>query len=196
MSIRLEQARQTRTALLSAARELFLVRGYGAVSMEEIVARAGVTRGALYHHFDGKPAVFEAVFEEIDTELLAVLRAAVADTPDPYEAVFIATKMCFDSCLDPHLARLVLLDAPTVLGWCRWREIQLRHALGLIVESITACMAAGQMREQPVAPLSHMYFATVMEMGMFIANAADPVATRVQCESVLNDWMRSLRVSD
>lgn len=178
--------------MVAAARELFYERGYAAVGTEEIVGRAGLTRGALYHHFADKAAVFEAAFELVDTELLAELREAIGGIPDAYEATLVASRICLDACLDPKLVRLALLDAPTVLGWQRWREIELRHGLGLILETFSAGMAAGRFRLQPVEPLAHMYFAALMELGMYLGNAADKAATRVEVEDVLTAMLCSL----
>jgi AcrR family transcriptional regulator len=192
MSKREESSKHTRIALITAARELFYERGYAAIGTEEIVCRAGLTRGALYHHFDGKAAIFEAVFEEVDTDLLALLRAAVDDEPDAYAATLIFSRICLDHCLDAKLVRLALLDAPTVLGWSRWREIELRYGLGLIIEMFSAGMAAGRFRRLPVEPVAYMYFASLMELGMYLGNAEDKAATRVEVEDVLVAVLESL----
>src|SRR3954452_9827156 len=123
----------TRTALIAAARELFAARGYAAVGTEEIVRGAGVTRGALYHHFPAKPDLFRAVYERVEQELTERI---VTEVPlagdDPVAVLRGGTAVFLDACLEPEVQRIALLDAPAVLGYEAWREIGERYGLGLI----------------------------------------------------------------
>ena len=127
-----ERSQATREALIGAARKLFAKRGYAEVGTEEIVRAAGLTRGALYHHFGGKRELLAAVYEQIERELAERIASGALGATDPLEAMRAGTEMFLDACLEPEVQRIVLLDAPAVLGWERWRAIAAEHGLGLI----------------------------------------------------------------
>src|SRR3954466_1155147 len=129
-SVRPARGGATRTALVGAARELFTERGYAAVGTEEVVRRAGVTRGALYHHFRDKQDLFRAVYEELEVEVVAAITARIAAVADPVELLAEGVRAFLDACSDPVMMRIGLRDAPAVLGWEEWREIGNRHGLG------------------------------------------------------------------
>src|SRR5688572_15051877 len=116
----------TRAELIRAARALFAERGYAGVGTEEIVAGAAVTRGALYHHFSDKRDLFRAVHEELEQELVASIGDRIAGIEDPWELIVTGVRAFLDACTDPALRRIALLDAPAVLGWEEWREIDAR----------------------------------------------------------------------
>ena len=111
-----QQAGATRAQLLGTARELFAERGYAAVGTEEIVARAGLTRGALYHHFADKKDLFRAVHEEIEEALVASIAAEMGEVEDPWELLVTGVRAFLDACLDPAIIRISLLDAPVGAG--------------------------------------------------------------------------------
>jgi AcrR family transcriptional regulator len=184
-----ERSEATRAKLLRAGRELFAKRGYGDVGTEEIVRRAKVTRGALYHHFDDKRALFRAVHESLEAELTeqigAELAAAASDSPDALAALTVGVRAFLDACLDPAIARIALIDAPSVLGWAEWREIDERYGLGLVIGALELGMDAGRIRRQPVRPLAHLLLAAMGEAGMVVANAEDPAAARAEIEPAL-----------
>src|SRR2546421_10255411 len=113
-----ERSAATREALIAAARELFAERGYAAVGTEEIVRAAGVTRGALYHHFAGKRELFEAVHEDDERQLVERIAAsAISTSADPLQALHAGAQAFLDACEDPAVQRIALVDAPSVLGW-------------------------------------------------------------------------------
>ncbi|HMG26405.1 MAG TPA: TetR family transcriptional regulator, partial [Acidimicrobiia bacterium] len=122
-----EQADATRSALLAAARELFTDRGYAATSTTEIVARAGVTRGALYHHFSAKHDLFRAVFEQLEAEVTDHVAQEALAGVDPLEQLRVGSRAYLDVCLDPAVQRVVLVEGPSVLGWETWQEIESRY---------------------------------------------------------------------
>src|ERR687885_711771 len=128
---RAERGEATRAALVQAARELFSERGYAAVGTNEVVRRAGVTRGAMYHHFADKRELFRAAYEETEKELVQGLAARLATIDDPWEALVTGMRAFFDIASDPKLMRMGLIDAPSVLGWEVWREVGNRYALGV-----------------------------------------------------------------
>lgn len=181
-----EQSEATRTALIAAARRLFGERGYAAVGTEEIVRAAGVTRGALYHHFGGKHDLLEAVYEQVEGELTQRIAEGALKGSNPTDAMRSGAEMFLDACLEPEVQRIVLLDAPAVLGWDRWREIAAAHGLGLIEASLQAAIDAGQIEPQPVKPLAHILMGALDEAAMLVARAEDPEQMRQQVAETLN----------
>lgn len=176
-----EQAEATRAALLSTARRLFAARGFAGTSTEALVAEAGVTRGALYYHYADKRALFEAVFEHLEQELVAELLAKLADVADDPLALLRGGAEAFlDACLDPAVQRIALLEAPTVLGWDRWREIEQAYGLGVARAALQAAMDAGAVRAQPVEPLAHVLFGGLVESALYMAAAADKRKARAE----------------
>jgi AcrR family transcriptional regulator len=193
MSAREERAEATRATLMRAARELFAERGYGAVGTEEIVARAGVTRGALYHHFRDKQDLFRAVHVEMERELMEAIGERMGMESDPWELLVSGLRAFLDACTDPALMRISLLDAPAVLGWAEWREIDERHGLGLVSFGLQNAMERGVFAPQPVRPLAHLLMGAMAEAAMVIANAADPAAARNEVEPPLLRLLDGLR---
>ena len=193
MATKEERAQATRTALLTAARELFTERGYAAVGTEEIVGRAKVTRGALYHHFADKRDLFRAVHEQMEGEIVDAIAARMDGTADPLELLKTGTRAFLDACMDPAHAQVNLLDAPSVLGWAEWREIDMRYGMGLITAGLQAGMDAGVLRDQPVLPLAHLLLAAMGEAALMIANSDHPQATRDDMELSLLEVLEGLR---
>jgi AcrR family transcriptional regulator len=195
VSRREEQTEGTRAALLAAARELFSERGYAAVGTEEIVQRARVTRGALYHHFADKKDLFRGVHEQMEGELTTAIAAELAEAAgeDPVAGLVTGVSSFLDACMDPRLARIVLLEAPSVLGWAEWREIDERYGLGLVMAGLQGAMDVGALREQPVKPLAHLMLGALGEAAMVIANADDPQAARAEVEPSLLTLLDGLR---
>jgi len=195
MSARVREPEATRARLVAAARELFARRGYADVGTEEIVRRARVTRGALYHHFAGKRDLFRAVHQQVEEEVTATVagRLAGAGAADPVDALLEGTRTFLDACTDPEIARIALLDAPSVLGWAEWRRIEEEYALGLVIAALEGGIAAGALRRQPVRPLAHVLLAGYGEAGLVIANADDPAAARDEVEAALTSVIEGLR---
>jgi len=195
MSRREEQSEATRAALLDAARELFSERGYAGVGTEEIVRRARVTRGALYHHFADKKDLFRAVHERMEAELTEAVAAelAASQAGDPLAALATGVRSFLDACTDPALARIALLEAPSVLGWAEWREIDERYGLGLVAAGLEGAIEAGVLRRQPVRPLAHLMLGALGEAAMLIANADDPERVRREVEPPLLALLEGLR---
>ena len=188
-----EQGEASRGLLVRAARELFTEHGYGGVGTEEIVRRAKLTRGALYHHFADKKDLFRAVHEQIEGEVMAAIAARMEGAADPLELLRIGTRAYLDVCTDPAITRVTLVDAPSVLGWEEWREIDMRHGLGIVIAGLQGGMDAGVLRRQPVRPLAHLMLGAMGEAGMVIANADDPAAARAEIEPALLGLLEGLR---
>src|SRR5829696_629578 len=187
-----ERSQATKGALVAAARRLFAERGYADVGTEEIVREAGVTRGALYHHFAGKRELLAAVHEQIESELAQELADVVEPDAGVLETLQRGVDAFLDRCLDREVQQIVLLDAPAVLGWERWREIGARYGLGLIEALLGTGMEQGEVRRQPVTPLAHALLGALDEVAMFVARAEDPRAARREVGETLRGLVRGL----
>jgi AcrR family transcriptional regulator len=193
-TLKAEQSEATRAALVAAARDLFAARGYAAVGTEEIVRAAGVTRGALYHHFAGKKELFQAVYEDVERQLVERIAAsAVRSASDPLEALHAGAQAFLDACEDPAVQRIALLDAPSVLGWEQWRAIGMEHGFGLVQGTVQAAMDAGLIDEQPVIPLAHLLLGAIDEGAMLVARADDGGRTREQVGASVARFLEALR---
>jgi AcrR family transcriptional regulator len=191
-----EQSDATRSALLRVARQLFTEHGYAGTSTTEIADRAGVTRGALYHHFTAKDDLFRAVFEQLEAEIAEhVAREALAGA-DPLEQLRLGCRAFLDACLDPAVQRIVLLEGPGVLGWETWQEIEERYGYGLVATGVEAAIAARLFETQPVEPLAHVLFGALAQAGLVVARAGDPGAARTDMEAATDRLLDGLRVSE
>lgn len=190
-----EQSDATRSALLRVARELFTQNGYAATSTTEIADRAGLTRGALYHHFAAKEDLFRAVFEEIEAEVADhVAREALAGA-DALEQLRLGSRAFLDACVDPAVQRIVLLEGPGVLGWETWQEIEERYGYGLVAAGVEAVIAAGLVDAQPVGPLAHVLFGALAQAGLMVARADDARTARADMEAAMDRLLDGLRTS-
>jgi AcrR family transcriptional regulator len=182
-----QRAEETRNALIAAGRGLFSERGYDDVGAEEIVRAAGLTRGALYHHFpSGKPALLEAIYERLEAESTQRVAHVVLDSGmhSPLAAMKAGVAAFLDECAEPGFQRIVLHDAPAVLGWDRWREISASNGLGLIEASLIAAIEAGEIRPLPVKPTAHLLLGALDEAAMLLVRSSDP-AGRAEITTVL-----------
>lgn len=184
-SKKVEQGEQTRAQLIDVARVLFADRGFASTSTEDIVKAARATRGALYHHFDSKEHLFEAVFERVEEDLVAQVNAAAMKARTPLDMLRRGISAFLDQCLEPAMQRIVLRDGLSVLGWDRWYEIDERYALGSVAAAVQAAIDAGQIAKQPVAPLAHLILGAMNHAGLYIAGAAGPAAARKEMERAL-----------
>jgi AcrR family transcriptional regulator len=191
-----EQAEATRSALLKVARGLFAERGFADVSTEEIVQRAGVTRGALYHHFRDKRDLFRTVFERVEEEVAEKIAGAALSETDPWEQQKVALRAFLDVCLEPAVQRIVLVDAPSVLGLEDWRDIEAAYGLALVRAGLQSVMDAGLIERQPLEPLAHLLFGALTEAGMMIARAEDVAAARAEVGESVERLLEGLRVKD
>ncbi|WP_433243414.1 TetR/AcrR family transcriptional regulator [Actinomadura nitritigenes] len=195
-SRRAEHAADTRTALLAAARALFAERGYAATGTEDVVAAARVTRGALYHHFRDKAALFGAVVEQVGAELAERLIRQQLDRPaagGPLAQIRDGLAAFLDTCVDSDFQRLVLVEGPIVLGADAWNDLAERHGLRLLTEWLERAMDAGELDRQPPGVLARLIVAMIIEASLVIARAADQAAARAEVGAVLDRTLRGLR---
>jgi AcrR family transcriptional regulator len=190
-----ERSEQTRAALVGAARGLFAERGYAGVGTEEIVRAAGLTRGALYHQFEDKRALFEAVYVEIESELTdRIAKGALGGgISSPMDALRAGAEQFLDACTVPEVQQIALLDGPSVLGWDRWREIGAEHGLGLIEATLQAAIDAGELVAQPVRPLAHVLLGAQDESAMLVSRSESPERARAEVCQTLDSVLSALR---
>jgi AcrR family transcriptional regulator len=182
-----ERTAQTRAALITAARRLFGADGFAEAGAERIAREAGMTRGALYHQFADKADLFAAVLDQVEAEIALRVAGAVAgfDPADSTGMLLAGAGAWLDACTEPDLQRIVLLDGPSVLGWGRWREICLRHTVGLIAAFLQDGIDRGSLPPQPVQALTHVLVGAVDEAALYIAQAGDGSAARADMDLVL-----------
>jgi len=192
-----EKHAATRAALLATGRQLFANAGYAAAGTEDVVREAKVTRGALYYHFTDKRALFEAVVEAEAAAVLAAINTASAEAPDALAALTLGTRAFLDACLSPGTRQIYLLDAPSVLGWARWREIDGRHAMGALRAGIDAAVAAlPPGRQLPPEALTYLLSGAMNEAVLWLAEASDDKAARQACEQTLTRLLELLFKTD
>jgi len=182
-----ERSAATRDALISAARRLWGLRGYAEVGTPEIATAAGVTRGAMYHQFADKAALFGEVVEAVEQDVMARMATVVAGSgaTTPADAIRAAVDAWLEVSGDPEVRQLILLDAPSVLGWAAFRDVAQRYSLGMTEQLLTQAMRAGQLARQPVRALATVLIGALDEAAMAIATADDPKRTRREIRQVL-----------
>jgi AcrR family transcriptional regulator len=182
-----ERSAATRDALISAARKLWGQRGYAEVGTPEIAKEAGVTRGAMYHQFADKAALFRDVVEAVEQDVMARMANLVASSgaTTPADMIRAAVDAWLDVSGDSEVRQLILLDAPAVLGWAGFREVAQRYSLGMTEGLLTEAIRAGQLVRQPVRPLATVMIGALDEAAMAIAMAEDPKRARREIRFVL-----------
>ena len=169
----------TTAELIEAARRLFAADGYAATLLDDIVREAGVTKGALYHHFDGKRDLFRLVFEREQQALAAAVTAAHAKEPDHWDGFRAGCRAFLEASMDPGVQRITLLDAPSVLGWEAMREVEASYSLAMLREGLEVAVTEGRIAPRPVTALANMLLGALCEGAMMTARSADqPEATR------------------
>ena len=190
---RQEQFEATRRKLIRVARRLFASRGYGGTSIEDITRGARVTRGALYHHFDGKDEIFRAVFEEVERELVEKAAVATATERRPERRLESGANAFLDACLDRDAQQIVLLDAPSVLGWETWQEIDAQYALAGLTAALQAAIDDGYIVEQPAEALAHVLLGALNQAALVIARSEDVAAARRELGRTIKRLLEGLR---
>ena len=194
MNRNVERGQATRTHLIEVATQLFAARGYEGTSIEAVLAEAGVSRGSLYHHFAGKDALFWAVLEGIAARVGEQLAALERDAPDPVAGLRIGYLGWVRLASDPVVQQTVLIDAPAVLGWQRWREIDEQN-LGWIKAALTYAADAGRIERRHVDVFAHIVLAAANEVALKVARADDPTATLPDAESAFAEFLDRLLAS-
>jgi AcrR family transcriptional regulator len=191
-NLRAEQVAQTRKALSAAGRSLFGRNGFAATSVEDVAEEARVTTGALYHHFQSKTALFESVFEDVHSDLLTASAKAAAGAPGNVEFLSRAFESFLDAVLEPDVQRIVITDAPAVLGLARFTELDERYAYAEIVAVIEAAVAEGELRVEDPETFTRLLLGALTRGGMLIANSEQPNETRDAVARAMRSLLGSL----
>ena len=186
---KIEQGEATRRELVAVARELFAERGYDAVSIEMVLQKTGVSRGALYHHFKSKGALFAAVLEAVEGDLAAALAGTAQGIADPVAALRAGCEAWLRFARDPAIRQIALIDAPAVVGWQRWREIDEQHGFGLLKRAL---QASGRVRQDLIDPFAHMLLAALAELALMVARSPDPAAAMPGAQAALDELLDRL----
>ena len=192
---RVAQGDATRASLVKAARELFGEQGYVDTSLDEIVARAGVTKGAVYHHFEGKEGLFRAVFEQVHTEVTDQAAAEFLG-PDSWVALLDGCALWIDAHLDPAVRTIALQDARAVLGWDEVRGIENRFGAVALRGALRKAMHAGVLEQRPLRPLALLLMGALGEGCLYIAESTDPGEARREVLALITDMLAAFRISD
>lgn len=182
-----DRSRTTRAALEQAGRRLFTERGFAGTSAEQLVTEAGVTRGALHHHYGDKRGLFLAVLEQLETEITTEIENALRAVPteDIFTAMAAGLNTFLEICQRPETMRIALFDAPAVLGWQAWRELEARHGLGLITAELEHARDTGLITATAVPTLAQLILSAVSEAGLIVAHADDKDTARRQTQESL-----------
>ncbi|MFI0480484.1 TetR/AcrR family transcriptional regulator [Actinomadura sp. 9N215] len=181
----------TRAALLDTGRRFFAERGYAAVSAEELVRAAGLTRGALYHHFAGKQGLFEAVFEDLEAQAAARITTAMAGAGTPRDQAAEGVRAFLEICSDLDYREIVLLQGPIALGWRRWRELDQRHLGAILTDRLTALL--GNSGPHPLALTTAAFYGALTELALSVADADDPPQARDQALHLITTMLAALK---
>ncbi len=183
-----DRSAATRDALVRAARPLFASDGFGGVSAEAIARAAGVTRGAMYHQFADKTEVYAAVLEVIEGEVMERISNGIAETQqdDVVQVMKVGARLWLDACAEPAVSRIVLIEAPSVLGWERWREVSMRHGMGMVQALIENAIETGRVPRQPVLPLAHVMIGALDEAAIYLARSDGSAKTREEVDTIID----------
>lgn len=182
------KAEATRRGLIAAGRKLFGEQGYASTSVDEVVKAAGVTKGAMYHHFRDKDDLFRAVVEQVKVDVTAKAADSFFDDSDNDDALqrvhrlFIAM---IDAHLDPAVQRISIIDARSVFDAATRRDLATRYEASLLRGAFRSAMRAGAIEQQPVGPLAHIVAGALAEACALIAEAEDKDAARIEVIDVL-----------
>jgi AcrR family transcriptional regulator len=195
---RLEYAESTRQALVDSAVELISARGYAGTSLDAVAKRARVTKGALYHHFSGKQALFEAAFDQVETSvrerLAAIVESGSAEPPgDPWGRAIDGLREFVTICLEPGYQRIVLQEAPAVMGWERWREAEDQFSYSVVRTAVASLLDAGLIAVGPIEVTARLLFGAVSSGAMLIADATDQRTASKQVSEVVEQILTAMR---
>ncbi|MDQ3405662.1 MAG: TetR/AcrR family transcriptional regulator [Actinomycetota bacterium] len=192
-SRRTDYSESTRRALVDSAVELFTKRGYAATSLDAIAKRARVTKGALYHHFSGKQALFEAAFQSVEGTVMARLGEVVAGPGDAWDRAVSGLQGYIKVCLEPSYQRIVVHEGPVVMGWERWREAEEHFSYGLVRTALESLIEAGEIDELPVEVTARILFGALSTGAAIIAGSSDPKKASAEVSTTITRVLEGMR---
>ncbi len=184
-SRRQQYSASTKRALIDVAATLFTEQGYAGTSLDEIVAGARVTKGALYHHFSGKQALFEAVFEKVEADSSKGIRKAVRDNKDPWEKALSGLRAFLTVVQEPGYRRIVIQDGPAILGYERYREQEERSTFGIVQEIVSSVLSSYELEPTMVETFSRIFFGAMSAAGTAVSSADDPERASAEVEAAI-----------
>lgn len=195
VSRRQQYSASTKRALVDVATKLFTQQGYAATSLDQIVAGARVTKGALYHHFSGKQAVFEAAFEKIENDAAARIRKSLRGSRDPWEKALIGLRAFLENVQDPAYQRVVIQEGPAILGYARFREQEERSSYGLVQDLVRDVLEASTyaLSDGMLETFSRIFFGAMSAAGESVSSAADPRLAVARVETAISFILAGLR---
>jgi AcrR family transcriptional regulator len=182
---RQDYSASTKRALVEVATELFTEQGYAGTSLDEIVAGARVTKGALYHHFSGKQALFESVFENVEDDAAKAIRRAVKGHRDPWEKALAGLRAFLAVCQEPAYRRVVIAEGPAVLGYERFREQEERSTFGIVQDIVAAVLKTYALEQSMVETFSRVFFGAMSAAGSAVTTAEDPKRASAEVEAAI-----------
>ena len=187
-SRRQQYSASTKRALVDVAEDLFTQHGYAATSLDTIVAGAQVTKGALYHHFSGKQALFEAVFERVETNASKSIQGALKGERDPWEKAMVGLRAFLAVVQEPAYRRIVILEGPAVLGYARYREQEERSTFATVLEIVDSVLRAGdwELDEDMVQTFARIFFGAMSSAGESVSGSPDPEAAALRVEAAIS----------
>lgn len=192
MNKNVERGRSTRAQLIDVATRLFANRGYDGTSIEAVLAESGASRGSLYHHFKSKEVLFLAVMEDAGARATQPTVEAMQAAPDSVAALRIACLAWVRLACDPVMRQIMLIDAPAVLGWERWRELDEHGALGILRGLLADAARDGRIETQHVDAFAHIVLAALNELSLVIARSEDRDAALARGESAVREFLDRL----
>ena len=184
---------QTAAHLVAIARKHFKTRGYSSTALEDIAKEAGMTRGAVYHHFDGKKGLFLAVFTDAQADIANRIIEVDKSGLPIWDRFISCNRIFLETCLDSDLQKIVLIDAPAVLGWDEWRKIDEAITLGILRSHLKELIDKGIIKPLPLEPLTHAISGANNEVLLWIAQSDDPKKAFDEALSIINEFLWSLR---
>ena len=194
-SRRQQYSASTRRALIEVAEELFTAHGYAATSLDTIVAGAQVTKGALYHHFSGKQALFEAVFERVEGEAARSIHEALKGHDDPWQKALAGLGAFLDVVQQPAYRRIVILEGPAVLGYARFREQEERSTFANVLDIVSSVLDAGawDLDDEMLQTFTRIFFGAMSSAGESVSTSDDPMAAAARVETAIRFILAGLR---
>lgn len=187
-----EKAASTKAKIVAVARGLFATLGYDGTSTEAILEESQVSRGALYHHFENKQALFAAVMEAVEADVTNETAAARGSVTDPVEALQRGFSRFLELACETEVRQIILIDAHSVLGWQKWREIEGRYGLGRLKQALKLVAATGRIREDMVDAFAHILLASLIEVAFLVARSPDPQAAVRTGRRAINELLEGL----